>query len=362
MTEKYNVSKVSLASNATEMCYFVHVVIFDKEDRGLFLTSIITVVINGVFALIATMGNSIFILTLCRTPSLRTPSNTLLGNLALSDLLVGTFVQPLYVWYKAGEVSGNYSCYVHISFSTVAWIAVGISFLTLISISLERYMAIFKSFLYVSMVQETTICLVSAFIWALALMIVFARFYGLKSLDFNITCLAIILTSFTTTIIIYVKIYRVAKQHQRSIRDQAQTTKENTTENACKFAQETKLSKTVGLITGLFFLSYLPTLFIMGYYSINGYSTLVKTLYSWTDTIVFLNSSLNPVVYYLRNRSIRRAVLKLLLPLKTGLPCFNSLPQKNNGATGEADRSIGMSKKVTTAWKTPPGKKMLRPT
>lgn len=328
------------------MCYFVHVVIFDKNDQGLFLSSIITIAINGVFALVATTGNIIFILALWKTPSLRTPSNLLLGNLALSDLLVGTVVQPLYVRYKVGEISGNYSCSVHISFSTAAWIAVGSSFLTLLSISLERYMAIFKSFLYVTLVQEKTIGFVSVFMWILTLMIVFARFYGLESFHFHAVCLTIILASFTTTVAIYIKIYRVAKQHQRSIRDQTQTTNGKNGENDSNIIKETKLSKTVGLITGLFFLSYLPTLFIMGYYSIKGYSTLVKILYSWTDTIVFFNSSLNPLVYYLRNRSIRQAVLKLFLSLKTDISI-----EKRNGFSVGVDKSIDISKRPAMASK-----------
>lgn len=353
MASGVNLSNWTTNPNNKEMCFFLHVVIFDKENEGLFLSSTITVIINGIFALTASMGNTVFILALWRTNSLRTPSNILLGNLAFSDLLVGLVVQPLYVGYKIGEIRGNYSCYVHISFSTLAWIAVSVSFLTLMTISLERYMAIFKSFVYISLVQERTVILASGFVWALTMMVVFSRFYGLSSFYFHAICLAIILACFTTTIIIYVKIYRVAKQHQRSIIDQTQTTKENTRENMAKIIQETKLSKTVGLVTGLFFLSYLPTLWIMGYYSIKGYSSLVKTFYSWTDTLVFLNSSLNPLVYYLRNRSIRQAVLKLLLPLKTILPCLNisRIHEQSKGVINATalERNLENSKRMTVA-------------
>lgn len=285
-------------------CLFLEALSFDKNDKTLFITTIITLVLNAVFGIVAIGGNFIFILSLWKTKSLQNPSNLLLGNLAISDLVVGLVVQPMYVAYKGGELNGTYICFVHVSFSTSAWLAVGVSFLTLTTISLERYVAISKPFLYLTIIRKRNVAAVSVFIWLFGIVLVFSRFAGIGSFLFHAVCSTIIVISFTTTTLFYIKIFRLARHHQKSIIE-ARKINDN-------IVQETKLTKTIGLVTGLFFLSYVPTLCIMLYYSIRGYGLVVKTVYSWTDTALFINSSWNPLIYYIRNQEIRSAMLNML--------------------------------------------------
>ena len=50
-------------------------------------------------------------------------------------------------------------------------------------------------------------------------------------------------------------------------------------------------------ILGIFVLCYIPFLCVKVVYKIDGYTTRVKTAYLYASTIVFLNSSFNPLVY-----------------------------------------------------------------
>ncbi|KAJ7392465.1 hypothetical protein OS493_012130 [Desmophyllum pertusum] len=57
---------------------------------------IFSCVLNAVFSITATVANLLVLAAIRRTPSLHSPSNTLLFGLALSDLGVGLIVHPLF--------------------------------------------------------------------------------------------------------------------------------------------------------------------------------------------------------------------------------------------------------------------------
>ena len=61
-------------------------------------------------------------------------------------------------------------------------------------------------------------------------------------------------------------------------------------------------------IVGIFIVCYIPVLCVRIAYKFEGYTSSVKTANLCAFTVVFLNSSLNPVVYCWRNTDIRRAV------------------------------------------------------
>ena len=68
-------------------------------------TIIIYCVILGMLTPIAIIGNSLVLAAIFRTPSLRLPPTAFLCTLALSDLVVGFIVQPLYIASEFTTVS-----------------------------------------------------------------------------------------------------------------------------------------------------------------------------------------------------------------------------------------------------------------
>ena len=54
-------------------------------------------ILNAPLMLLSIIGNALVLVAILRTPSLRSPSVIFLCNLAVSDLLVGLVVQPVYV-------------------------------------------------------------------------------------------------------------------------------------------------------------------------------------------------------------------------------------------------------------------------
>ena len=58
---------------------------------------IINCVFNSLLMLISIVGNALVLAAILKTPSLRSPSTVFLCSLAVSDLLVGFVVQPVYI-------------------------------------------------------------------------------------------------------------------------------------------------------------------------------------------------------------------------------------------------------------------------
>ena len=59
-----------------------------------------TCLLNGLLMLLTIMGNVLVLTPMLTTPSLRSPSTIFLCSLAVSDLLVGFVVQPIYIGFR----------------------------------------------------------------------------------------------------------------------------------------------------------------------------------------------------------------------------------------------------------------------
>jgi hypothetical protein len=86
--------------------------------------------------LISIIGNTLVLSAILRTPSLRSPSTVFLSSLAVSDLLVGLVVQPVYI---ANELTNDLLYRIR---NTTAFSACAVSLFTITAISVDRFMAI----------------------------------------------------------------------------------------------------------------------------------------------------------------------------------------------------------------------------
>ena len=110
----------------------------------------------------------------------------------------------------------------------------------------------------------------------------------------------ILLLSFLVTTLSTLKVFQIARrqiQQQQSVQG-----------NAVNFLKCKKSAVTVLYVYALFLMFYFPLCVTMLVDSFIGYTRTVKIAYDYTTTVVFLNSSLNPLVYCWRIQYIRRAV------------------------------------------------------
>ena len=285
--------------------------ISDVED--LQSTYIVNCVFNSFLSYTATMLNIVTIYAIRKTPSLPKPLKTLLLSLAVSDLGVGLLSEPFYIWLMVRWSRLIFSsCTVfNVLFFPVRLFATA-SYLTVVAISMERFLAIHLHLRHQELVTHKRVVGVVMSIWIFCLLNSSMHFY----LSRNVSVISpfIYVACILTTTFIYWKIYLVLRRHKEQIRalqpQEVQQAAQN--ENAVNFASLKKSAVALFYVYFVFLICYLPRLFILAARVIQGPHLTVKksTIYSWT--LIFLNSSLNPVIYCWKMRHIRHAIMSIL--------------------------------------------------
>ena len=101
--------------------------------------------------------------------SLHSPSNTLLGCLAVTDLLVGSLVTLLNILTKLGEMVNKEDiyCVAGVMNSFTGYTSGTLTFLILALISVERYLAIQLHLRYATLITIKKILRVVTVLWLL---------------------------------------------------------------------------------------------------------------------------------------------------------------------------------------------------
>ena len=295
--------KMNHVLNITENNLFMDSFNLSQNTSGEDTVShIITSAINVPSMLVAIVGNSLILAAILSTPSLRSPAILLLCNLAVSDLLVGLVIQPLFI------VSVFHSTRLLL---TGIWFilsnsACGISLCTLTAIAVDRFLALHYHLRYSTIVTSFRI---KTFLTAQWLMnFIFSGtvyFWSLRIFSLYVTifvCLCLIISIFC-----YVRIFKIVRHQQKKIQWQHQ---------AVNLPQGSTISNLLQLEKSainsfLFFI-----VMVLFYIPVSTYLSLFITKNTWQSgwrvatTLVYINSSVNPFLYCWRIGDLRAAVLK----------------------------------------------------
>ena len=296
------------AMNNTERdCFFFEDQLHFDSTEEVFITNIVTCILNSFFSLLTCIGNFIVVFAIGKTRDLHSPSFILLGCLAVSDLLVGLISQPLFVGYKIAQLEKNFAvfCTLKVVQSLSGWTTAGVSFLILAAVSIDRLLALtlhlrYNTIVTVPRVFQTTIAL-----WIFATVTVLPRFWMANKWYF-IPIAVWFLTFFVIMISIW-KIFRIVRKHQQQIKEQTIAVSHLPAFKVNVFKCR-KSAVTVLYIYGLLLIFYLPFMVSLMMKTFIGYTRTVAIVDDFAVTAVFINSCLNPVVYCWRISEIRRAV------------------------------------------------------
>ena len=270
-------------------------------------SNLITATINAVCSPFAVVANFLVVLVIARKVAPHTPSNVLLASLACSDLMVGMVVQPCYVVFRLYENISHLvpPCLLRIVYSESFWVCYGVSFLTLSAISIERYIALHLHLRYKGLVTTQRVLIVAIIIWVLDIALTFMEWIALSKLLRNCHA-ALLLFCLLVTFATHLKILLILRRHQRQINSINRMPSKRKT-----LKRQTRLAVSVSYIVVIYVTCNIPVLFVMVYNFAGGHFNNLN-VFSWTETIAVLNSSINPVIFCWRNRGIRRAVLNIL--------------------------------------------------
>ena len=289
-----NIAIMKITSNSTSLnnsdTYFVlPYQIFSASS--IYLAAVISV--NLFLSVVAVLGNSAVLTTIWKNPSLHSPANILLANLAVSDLAVGLVGQPLFIAYFFSRTRTDALVY----FICSSFFC-GATFLTITAISFDRLLALQLHLRYHSLVTTFRVNVVVLLIWLVSAF--FSSTFVWNSDLFYISISPVTWTLAVGNFVVYLKIFLVVRRHQSQIHLQQQG--RNRT-NLTSVKRLKKSAFNTFLVFILLVCCYLP-------YSL--YLADVDIPYSMVVTMFFLNSSLNPLVYCWRVRDLRSAMKRML--------------------------------------------------
>ena len=297
----------------------------DEESSPFETSVIINSVLNALLIPICIAGNVLVLAAVWRNPSLRTPSTILLCSLAVSDLFVGFLVLPVNIAIALTPLSRS-SSYLRLSqagtFLTIQLCCVSLD--TMTAISVDRYLALRYHMRYPNLMTSKRAVYVAATFWCKNVILSLISIWKRNTI-FLVAVVLIALCLFISSIT-YSAIYRIVRHHQHQIHAQQQAVQSMNAEQNCKIQAKKRAVNT--------FIYYICMLLC---YFPSAVSSLIWVTYKqhwnirwcFADTILFMNSAINPFLYIWRNREIRRAVLKILRKIlcKTDEDNLNNIDQ-----------------------------------
>ena len=274
-------------------------------------TCIANCVFNIFLTYTAFMLNIVTIYAINKTSKLPKTLKTLLQSLACSDVAVGLFSQPLYTFFLINWLRlHNLGCNTAQVRTILSRLFLTASFLSVVAVSVDRFLAVHLHLRYQELVTHRRVVIVVIGIWVYSVFVSLVILWGLLSTRDLIRSLSAAF-GFIITPVVYIRIYQTVRRHKNhiqsmQIRDEAQSEEIKNLTALIKY--------TVGIfhVYLVFLVCYLPLFICMAVIQFYGSSIVLKKLFLFLLTLVFLNSSLNPVIYCWKMRHIRHAIIDIL--------------------------------------------------
>lgn len=296
----------------TTDCLFLDVV--DTKHDGLALViEISTLVTNSLFSITAVLANAFITHIIWRTPSLHSPSSVLLGCLASSDFVTGLVTQPSFVAYKIAELMGNTKlvCIGRILHWVSGFTCTGVSVATIAAIAIDKFLALHLHLRYKEMVTNRRVVMVISFMWLSCASIGISVVFVKSDKHWTFLPLPMLLLSLLVTAVCYLLIFRILRRHQRQIQATQSVVSQPKT-STIDLKKYKKSALTMAYVIILFICSNIPFLIAMIVRVVIGYNSNVKLAYESGCTVMYINSTLNPVLYLVRMKDVRRAAFTLI--------------------------------------------------
>ena len=267
---------------------------------------IINIIFNVVFSITATLGNLLVLVAVWRSSHSRSASTTLLCGLAVSDLCVGLICEPIFIGFQILIVKNDFTSCLLTTLSVITTVFLtDVTLLTITAISIDRYLAIYLHLRYEEVVTETKAKIVIACLWVISPLHLLALIRGFEAI--SLVAAVMISVCLVTVSFIWIKIYKVVRHHQAQIQDQVDAQ----APQQFNMARFRKSAINTFIILIVFLLCYIPY-FITSINLAYEFSYANLTVSHFILSLVFLNSSVNPLLYCYRHSDIKAAAKQTL--------------------------------------------------
>ena len=274
------------------------------------VVDVFTVVINLVLSASAILGNTVVLIAIRRTTALWLPTKILLCSLAFADLGVGLIAEPFFAMKILLEDTLA-RCVVGVIFDVVSGHLSIASFLTMMAISIDKCMAAQLKLRYRIVVTEKRSILVVGFIWVFAIPWTICFFFSLPT--YSMFVVTVIPVCFSGSFIAFAKIRYVLQRQRTRLQYSANTRPTNQVESHVNMLRYKNSVRSMLYLYCAQVIAYFPAWLVMLIRVTTGDSTIaVRKATQLTLTFIFLNSTVNPVVYLWRIKELRAAACAVL--------------------------------------------------
>ena len=275
--------------------------------------------LNIFLSIFATLGNVLVLVALRNVSSIHPPTKLLFRCLAITDLCVGLLCQPLYVYVWCITISldiGNRIVELAYVYVFIIGVLVAVSILTSAAISVDRLLALLLGLRYRHVVTLRRVRVVIACVWFIAvsnaslLCVAWILSHDKLQLALSWTLRAFIFFSIIVSTFSYTKIFFTLRHQQAQVRDHVQPEQSSTVRSVLNIARYKKTVYSVAWIQFAMLACYGPNI-VMAFlwrFRIIDYSTESMIADDVFLCLIFLNSSLNPVLYCWRIKDVRQEV------------------------------------------------------
>ncbi|XP_078342975.1 melanocortin receptor 5-like [Oculina patagonica] len=272
--------------------------------------------LNIFLSITASLGNVLILVALHKETSLYPPTKLLFRCLAVTDLCVGLFTQPLFAAFLMSFVTNvvNWKVIYYIDKIRKASSAIlcEVSLFTSTAINVDRLLALLVGLRYRYVLTLRRVRAVIICFWMIAVSCALMAFWDIRITRTAAFVLGII--SIACSVFSYMKIYLTLRHHQLQVHvHQGQPNRGRIPLNIARYKKSVSsvLWVQLALVT-----CYVPWLIIAipaAHGQMSG--TNFDIAFYFTLTLAFLNSSLNPILYCWRIRAVRQAAKETIKQL-----------------------------------------------
>ena len=258
--------------------------------------------LNIFLSIAASLGNTLILIALCKVSSIQPPTKLFFRNLAITDLCVGVIVQPLFTAYinlRETTRNKNVSYNILAVCGTLGYSLCVISLLTSTAISVDRLLVLLLGLRYRHLLTLRRVFVVIICFWSIGASLGWIRMWK-KDVALK-TATILVTLSLVTSAFCYTRIYLKLRQQQAHVQNQGPQEQPNGGGTPLNIARYKKSVSSIFWVQLALVACYLPLVL---------YESGMDSYVMWntTATLIYLNSSLNPILYCWKIRGVRRAV------------------------------------------------------
>jgi len=290
--------------------------VFDTTPTGIvdFFSAL-----NIFLSITASLGNALILIALQKVSSIYPPTKLCFRCLAVNDICVGLFVQPLYTINIISLVTKMNETVVHYIYEACRVSSVclyAISVLKLTAISVNRLVALLLGQRYRHVVTLRRVRAVIICIWLIGAS---AGLIRLWRVDISLHEVAVIVTlSLAISIICYTSIHLKLRHQQAHVQNHFRQRQADVGRIPLNTARYKKIVSSILWVKLAFVACFVPFVVVA---VLDPDRIKVEGPWLATITLVYFNSSLNPILYCWKIKEIKQSVKDTI----KNLNCFQKI-------------------------------------